>query len=170
MKNTVTKKSMPKAQLGALIKGIKGAIKGGKAAYQEARAAKAAKKAAGYGDSGQYARLEDMKRSEAYRKRDGTRSNSAIPIGVAATVATSKDNKRKVAANKAKVKANAEKVKANKLKKAGKYKFATGGSTFGMLSVKAGIDKNPKPTAADRIAGATKNKKKMGGVTKPKKK
>jgi hypothetical protein len=29
-----------------------------------------------------------------------------------------------------------------------------GGSTFGMLSVKAGIDKNPKPTAADRIAGA----------------
>tara|TARA_R100000406_G_scaffold67661_1_gene48165 strand:+ start:9185 stop:9484 length:300 start_codon:yes stop_codon:yes gene_type:complete len=25
---------------------------------------------------------------------------------------------------------------------------------FGMLSVKAGIDKNPKPTAADRIAGA----------------
>ena len=26
---------------------------------------------------------------------------------------------------------------------------------FGMLSVKAGIDKNPKPTKADRIAGAT---------------
>ena len=31
---------------------------------------------------------------------------------------------------------------------------------FGMLSVKAGIDKNPKPTQADRIAGAKmKNKK-----------
>ena len=30
---------------------------------------------------------------------------------------------------------------------------------FGMLSVKAGIDKNPKPTAADRIAGATMKKK-----------
>jgi|LakMenEpi03Oct11_1017367.scaffolds.fasta_scaffold00138_5 hypothetical protein len=29
---------------------------------------------------------------------------------------------------------------------------------FGMLSVIAGIDKNPKPTAADRIAGATKRK------------
>ena len=30
---------------------------------------------------------------------------------------------------------------------------------FGMLSVKAGIDKNPKPTQADRIAGAKmKNK------------
>jgi len=33
-------------------------------------------------------------------------------------------------------------------------------SNFGMLSVKAGIDNNPKPTQADRIAGATmKNKK-----------
>ena len=33
---------------------------------------------------------------------------------------------------------------------------------FGMLSVKAGIDKNPNPTQADRIAGAkmkNKNKK-----------
>jgi hypothetical protein len=39
-------------------------------------------------------------------------------------------------------------------------KMAKGGSTsFGMLSVKAGIDKNPKATAADRIAGARKNKK-----------
>ena len=27
---------------------------------------------------------------------------------------------------------------------------------FGMLSVKAGIDNNPKPTQADRIVGATK--------------
>ena len=36
-----------------------------------------------------------------------------------------------------------------------------GGATkFGMLSVKAGIDKNPKATAADRIAGAKKNKRK----------
>ena len=33
-------------------------------------------------------------------------------------------------------------------------KMAKGGSTFGMLSVKAGVDNNPKPTAADRIAGA----------------
>lgn len=31
---------------------------------------------------------------------------------------------------------------------------AKAGKSFGMLSVKAGIDKNPKPTAADRIAGA----------------
>lgn len=39
-------------------------------------------------------------------------------------------------------------------------KFKSGGSAFGMLSVKAGIDKNPKPTAADRIAGAKKNLRK----------
>jgi len=33
-------------------------------------------------------------------------------------------------------------------------------SNFGMLSVKAGIDNNPNPTQADRIAGAKmKNKK-----------
>ena len=39
-------------------------------------------------------------------------------------------------------------AKANKLKDGKK-------TDFGMLSVKAGIDKNPKPTQADRIAGAT---------------
>jgi hypothetical protein len=32
--------------------------------------------------------------------------------------------------------------------------YKKGGSTFGMLSVKAGIDNNPGKTAADRIAGA----------------
>ena len=43
-----------------------------------------------------------------------------------------------------------------------------GGATdFGMLSVKAGIDKNPKATQADRIAGATK--KARGGTTDMKK-
>lgn len=31
---------------------------------------------------------------------------------------------------------------------------AKSGGKFGMLSVKAGIDKNPNPTQADRIAGA----------------
>jgi hypothetical protein len=55
------------------------------------------------------------------------------------------------------------------MKKGGAVKkMAKGGSTFGMLSVKAGIDKNPKPTAADRIAGAKMNKKKMGGSIKKK--
>ena len=33
-------------------------------------------------------------------------------------------------------------------------------SNFGMLSVKAGIDNNPNPTQADRIAGAKMKKKK----------
>lgn len=46
-------------------------------------------------------------------------------------------------------------------------KMKSGGS-FGMLSVKAGVDKNPKPTAADRIAGAKMNagKMKKGGTMK----
>jgi hypothetical protein len=48
-------------------------------------------------------------------------------------------------------------------------KFQKGGSAFGMLSVKAGVDKNPRPTAADRIAGAKMNKKKIGGSIKKKK-
>jgi hypothetical protein len=43
-----------------------------------------------------------------------------------------------------------------------------GGATkFGMLSVKAGVDNNPKPTAADRIVGA-KKKMQKGGSTKAK--
>ena len=41
-------------------------------------------------------------------------------------------------------------------------------SDFGMLSVKAGIDKNPNPTQADKIAGATMGDKKSkfrgGGI------
>ena len=41
-------------------------------------------------------------------------------------------------------------------KNGGKQKLKDGKKTdFGMLSVKKGIDKNPKPTKADRIAGAT---------------
>jgi hypothetical protein len=58
----------------------------------------------------------------------------------------------------------ADKVIIKQLKKStkekAKTKMAKGGTTsFGMLSVKAGIDKNPKPTAADRIAGAKKKRK-----------
>ena len=49
-----------------------------------------------------------------------------------------------------------------KKKMGGMVKKAEKGGAFGMLSVKAGIDKNPNPTAADRIAGATKGKAKMG--------
>ncbi len=48
-------------------------------------------------------------------------------------------------------------------------KMAKGGSKFGMLSVKAGVDNNPKPTAADRIAGAkmsSPKKAKFGATVK----
>ena len=50
-----------------------------------------------------------------------------------------------------------------KKNKKNKNLFADGGKaeSFGMLSVKAGVDNNPKPTQADRIVGATK--KKNGG-------
>jgi hypothetical protein len=41
-----------------------------------------------------------------------------------------------------------------------------GSKEFGMLSVKAGIDKNPKPTQADRIAGAKKMAKSGKTVVK----
>jgi len=36
--------------------------------------------------------------------------------------------------------------------------MASGDMPFGMLSVKAGVDNNPEPTKADRIAGATMKK------------
>ena len=51
-------------------------------------------------------------------------------------------------------------------KKEGKGLKEGDSTDFGMLSVEAGIDNNPKPTQADRIAGATKNEKKKakGGV------
>ena len=42
------------------------------------------------------------------------------------------------------------------------YRHGGKAKDFGMLSVKAGIDKNPNPTAADRIAGATKKNKTKG--------
>ena len=57
--------------------------------------------------------------------------------------------------------------KNGKMKKGGAVKkMAKGGSTFGMLSVKAGVDKNPNPTAADRIAGAKMKKAKFGATVK----
>jgi hypothetical protein len=49
---------------------------------------------------------------------------------------------------------------------------AKSGKSFGMLSVKAGIDKNPNPTAADKIAGAkmkAAGKAKYGAKVAPKK-
>jgi hypothetical protein len=57
----------------------------------------------------------------------------------------------------------AKKREAGEMKKGGKIiKKAKNGTSFGMLSVKAGVDNNPNPTAADRIAGA-KKKMQYGG-------
>ena len=53
-----------------------------------------------------------------------------------------------------------------KMKMGGKMKKAEKGTAFGMLSVKAGVDKNPNPTAADRIAGATGKAKKGASMKK----
>lgn len=54
------------------------------------------------------------------------------------------------------------------MKMGGMKKKAKSGGDFGMLSVKAGVDKNPNPTFADKIAGAKKKAKsgtkmEMGG-------
>ena len=64
-----------------------------------------------------------------------------------------------------------EKKIKNENKMGGKRKlYKKGGkSEFGMLSVKAGVDNNPNPTQADKIVGAKKNKKKMGGKAPEKK-
>ena len=56
-----------------------------------------------------------------------------------------------------KKKSNIQKIKEAFAPKVSKNKKA---SRFGMLSVKAGIDKNPNPTQADRIAGAKMKSKK----------
>jgi hypothetical protein len=49
---------------------------------------------------------------------------------------------------------NSEKAAATKSLATKTTKKAQSGTKFGMLSVKAGVDNNPKPTAADRIVGA----------------
>ena len=56
-----------------------------------------------------------------------------------------------------KKKSNVQKIKETFAPRVSKNKKA---SKFGMLSVKAGIDKNPNPTQADRIAGAKMKSKK----------
>ena len=58
-----------------------------------------------------------------------------------------------------KKKSDVQKIKETFAPRVSKNKKA---SKFGMLSVKAGVDKNPNPTQADRIAGAKmKSKKKF---------
>jgi hypothetical protein len=79
VKKLATKKVLPKAQLGLItktIKGVaKGAVKGGKSALKAARkessALKASKPTKTYGESGQYARASDMRKSDNYRAGRG---------------------------------------------------------------------------------------------------
>lgn len=61
-------------------------------------------------------------------------------------------------------------MKKSPMAKKGTIMKSKSSKKFGMLSVKAGIDKNPKPTAADRIAGAKMNagKAKYGKTMKAK--
>jgi hypothetical protein len=59
-------------------------------------------------------------------------------------------------------KSNVQKIKETFSPKKSAAKKSKKSTKFGMLSVKAGIDKNPNPTQADRIAGAKmKNKKRF---------
>ena len=54
----------------------------------------------------------------------------------------------------------AQKREMGQMKKGGKMiKKAKNGTSFGMLSVKAGVDNNPSATFADKIAGAKKKAK-----------
>ena len=71
------------------------------------------------------------------------------------TASTDREFSRKVfeANQKAMKEAGETRKQANPISK----RKAGGQENFGMLSVKAGIDKNPNATQADRIAGATKN-------------
>ena len=76
-------------------------------------------------------------------------------------------------AKKASKKARKEDIKAAKMQAKNLVRGAKGkpmkkakSGDFGMLSVKAGIDKNPKATAADRIAGAKMKDRRGGGYGK----
>ena len=62
--------------------------------------------------------------------------------------------------------ANVESMRPGMKKGGMMKKKAANGTKFGMLSVKAGIDKNPNPTQADRIAGAKGMAKKGAKVAK----
>jgi hypothetical protein len=85
---------IPKASLGAIVKGVKSMFgMGAKVAKGTKKVAKTVKKAAKtYGDNGSYNRLSDMKKSEFYRDRHnagkvynaaGTNKGKAIATGAA---------------------------------------------------------------------------------------
>ncbi len=81
-----------------------------------------------------------------------------IPLAkkAAGGMSTKKDDKRDI--RKVESSIGASRSSRREMGRKAIAKRAKGG--FGMLSVKAGIDKNPNPTQADRIAGAKMNKPK----------
>ena len=97
------------------------------------------------------------------KRKDGTYSQRGLWDNIRANKGSGKKPTKKMLEQEKKIK--------NENKMGGKRKlYKKGGkSEFGMLSVKAGVDNNPNPTAADRIVGAKKNKKKMGGKAPEKK-
>lgn len=100
---------------------------------------------------------------EALRLRGMDMKFNGIDLKDAGTYQKELGREMKIAGKGLKAKGMVKKAEGQTLKAAGKIlsKKQTGGATkFGMLSVKAGVDKNPRATAADRIAGAKKSVKK----------
>ena len=97
------------------------------------------------------------------KRKDGSYSQRGLWDNIRANKGSGKKPTKEMLKQEKKIK--------NENKMGGKRKlYKKGGkSEFGMLSVKAGVDNNPNPTAADRIVGAKKNKKKMGGKAPEKK-
>jgi len=105
-----------------------------------------------------------MSESKFHTTKDGRRVRKGLYyyMNRAKKRGTSKPGKGSVTDEAlARSKKTAKKAKMGGEKEKMMYKKG-GKSEFGMLSVKAGYDNNPNPTAADRIVGAKKSKKKMG--------
>ena len=90
------------------------------------------------------------------KRKDGSYSKRGLWDNIRANKGSGKKPTKEMLEQERKIK--------NENKMGGKRKLMKKGgkSEFGMLSVKAGVDNNPNPTAADRIVGAKKGKKKMG--------
>ena len=94
------------------------------------------------------------------KRKDGSYSQRGLWDNIRANKGSGKKPTKEMLKQEKKIKEKKEMGGKKKLYKKG------GKSEFGMLSVKAGVDNNPNPTAADRIVGAKKNKMQTGGVDK----
>lgn len=119
---------MKKAQLGAIVKGIKAiskatktGVKTGAKVYKETKAAKAAEKYKPYAREIDFVEAQAKHNPQVLKDYNRTQANKlklkamgAATAGVAGMKYL--DNKEKVKANKAKVNANKKKVQANTIK------------------------------------------------------